>query len=373
MRYLTLFFAFCSTLFAQDFTVCSYNCGGLPDYYDYLRAVAMHNLLQERYNQEPEKMALFQEAQNLALRITFSEDRSAQIKWDQGEYEALLTDLLSDAANDQWYRKSQMTITPYNVRPVEIFDEETQEMLRAHASALTNGNEMGLDRLDSTIRAMGERIFQHELKYDIICLQEADYLLPSMFPPNYTLRICDRSQHSLNGIAWNHEKFEWLGQIKTDTIGRSIVALFKDLKSGKTVAVGSGHICGCNPFSTVIDQATGIADSDRGDVELEALIEALASSHAEIQVLGIDSNVTATHPRLKIVRDAGYAIDFQNYLYPTCTYPHGILNTRIDWIAVKSSGCNVEIQNIPVLGVGLNSYQTNMSDHRPIAAKIKRR
>ena len=56
---------------------------------------------------------------------------------------------------------------------------------------------------------------------------------------------------------------------------------------------------------------------------------------------------------------------------PTCTNPYQVLNTRIDWIALKSPNAKaVSVTNIPVLSVGLNNIQTNISDHRPIAAKI---
>ena len=64
------------------------------------------------------------------------------------------------------------------------------------------------------------------------------------------------------------------------------------------------------------------------------------------------------------------AQDFNNYLDGSCSSPYQVINTRIDWIAVKSIDKSARIQNIPVLGVHLNSPETNISDHRPIAAKI---
>lgn len=37
------------SLYATEFTVSSYNCGGLSLHYDYLRAVNMEKLMQERH------------------------------------------------------------------------------------------------------------------------------------------------------------------------------------------------------------------------------------------------------------------------------------------------------------------------------------
>lgn len=74
------------------------------------------------------------------------------------------------------------------------------------------------------------------------------------------------------------------------------------------------------------------------------------------------------HPRLNIINDAQYRLDHENYLEATCTNPYHVLNTRIDWIVINGEA---SITNIPVLNVSLNSIQTNMSDHKPIAAKVK--
>jgi hypothetical protein len=64
-------------------------------------------------------------------------------------------------------------------------------------------------------------------------------------------------------------------------------------------------------------------------------------------------------------------LDARNFLEPTCSNPYLVLNTRIDWIAVKGNRTALpSITNIPVSSVGLNSIETNISDHKPIAAKI---
>ncbi len=83
----------------------------------------------------------------------------------------------------------------------------------------------------------------------------------------------------------------------------------------------------------------------------------------------MDSNVTATHPRLQLLKQAGYTLDADRFLEPTCTNPAVLLNTRLDWIAVKTES-PMAVHNIPVLNVGLNSPQTNISDHKPIASRV---
>lgn len=144
----------------------------------------------------------------------------------------------------------------------------------------------------------------------------------------------------------------------------------RDIESGQIIAVASGHLSGCNPFQVEINERTGKPDSAKGDRELQQIIEILKKSEADVKVIAIDSNVTAAHPRLSLLKDAGYSLDYQNYLEPTCTNPYQAISTRIDWIAVKSSDMPTTVHNIPVLGVSLNSPQTNISDHKPVAAKL---
>ena len=62
----------CSILYASEFTISSYNCGGLSDHYDYLRAASMQKIMQERHIAEPENMELIDKIQKLALKILFS-------------------------------------------------------------------------------------------------------------------------------------------------------------------------------------------------------------------------------------------------------------------------------------------------------------
>ncbi|MBB64457.1 MAG: hypothetical protein CMO81_05290 [Waddliaceae bacterium] len=111
-------------------------------------------------------------------------------------------------------------------------------------------------------------------------------------------------------------------------------------------------------------------DSIKGDRELAALIDLLASKTSDINIIAMDSNVAATHPRLNLLKENTYRIDYKNYLEATCTNPWQILDTRIDWIAIQAPKESVSIENIPVRSIGLNSLKTNMSDHKPIAAGI---
>ena len=66
-------------------------------------------------------------------------------------------------------------------------------------------------------------------------------------------------------------------------------------------------------------------------------------------------------------------MDTHNELYATCTNPNLVLDTRIDFIAIRPRRViydDVSITNIPVLGVDLNNIENNISDHKPVAAEI---
>ncbi len=344
----------------------------------------MHKLTQERYNVEPEEMAQLEKIQSVALKILFSsnpiEQQAAQQEWESGHYTETFAKLTahpddSDSINKIWREKSEAIVTSYKERPILLYDKEASEILQNHITDLTRGQDIVLgpkshlnDWLEITRRVMAKRIFQHQLKYDIIALQEADYLDASIFSSHYDVRFSD-TRRSINGIAWNKEKFELI-----DVIGniadRGFAVELRNLESGQTIVVASGHLSGCNPFRVEVNEHTGVSDSAKGDKELLEIIKILEISDADIKVIAMDSNVTAAHPRLSLLKKAGYALDYSNYLDPTCTNPGQVINTRIDWIAVKSSDTPTTIHNIPVLGVGLNSPQTNMSDHKPVAARL---
>ena len=375
MKYILsiVFVLFSSFVSATEFTISSYNCGGLSDHYDYLRAACMQQLMQERYTAEPAKMALNEKIQKLALKILFAKNAQAkshaQQEWNRNGYQKILEKLTAspidrDSPNYKWYQKANGMITSYQIRPVMLMDEEVNQILDNHLRDMTRDKDNRSTELLTPSRAvMAERIFQHSLKHDIICLQEADYLDQTMFPKFYQVQLSETS-HSKNGIAWNKDRFELVKTIG-NIHNKGFAVQLKDKESGVTILVASGHISGCNPYQA--DK-----DSVKGDKELQSIVDLFDSEEARIKIIGMDSNVTSLHPRLKILKNAGYQLDHENYLNPTCTNPYQILNTRIDWIAYKAGGqISASIVNIPVMGVGLNSIQTNISDHKPIAALIR--
>lgn len=370
-----LFFLFLishSLLFSNEFTISTYNCGGLSNHYDYLRAVTMQKLMQERYNTEPEVMSQNEEIQKLALKILFSpQSAPAQKEWEEKNYSSILHHLtgspIEDSMHAVWNQKSQEMITSYKVRPVTILDDEVQQLLENHVKDLALDKEAKWeDQIKQARAVMATRIFYHHMKYDILCLQEADYLEPRMFPSHLEVILSD-STHSKNGIAWNKDRFELVENVG-DILGRAYVVKLVEKETGKTVLVASGHITGCNPYR--LEENNG-ADSAKGDAELQAVVDLLEEKNADFMLMGMDSNVTSLHPRLKIIKNANYRMDFENFLEASCSNPNLILNTRIDWIVLKTIHDQATITNIPVLGVGLNSVQTNMSDHKPVAAKVK--
>ena len=168
-----------------EFTISSYNCGGLSDHYDYLRGASMQMLMQERHIEEPENMALNERIQQLALKIRFSngiEQRNAKYEWDKKDYEHVFEKLTatpkeSNSLNTIWNAKVDKIITNYRTRPVTIYDEKFQFMLNAHLADLTRDKEADFQELLQEARdLMAKRIFKYDLKYDIICIQEGDYL-----------------------------------------------------------------------------------------------------------------------------------------------------------------------------------------------------
>ncbi|MEC7839083.1 MAG: hypothetical protein VX777_03475 [Chlamydiota bacterium] len=382
-----------TSLFGNNFTVASYNCGGLSDHYDYIQAAGMQKLIQERHNSEPETLAQLKEIQKLALKIRFTQNATKkeafEKEWDEQNYSEKFSNITSHpdefkSINKKWFDKRGKTISSYKKRPIEIYDQEVREILYDHIYDLTKLEESTELLKDSKVkiipynafneslsiarRIMAVRIFQHHLKYDIIALQEADYLDPSVFPDNYNVKFSS-ARGSVDGVAWNKDRFE-LVEVIGDIVEKGFAVRLRDLNSGKIVAIASGHLTGCNPFSVEHDLSTGSSDSESGDRELYEIINTLNEFESDIQVIAMDANVTPGHPRLSILSESNYIIDYTNYIEPTCSSPWQVLETRIDWIAVRSTSDTVSIANIPVLGVCLNCPKTNMSDHKPVAAKI---
>lgn len=380
VKYLFLFFLLSiNTILATEFTVASYNTGGLTGYYDYIRAVSMEPVMQERHIAEPDLMALNEKIQNIALKILFSKDpeeqQAAKMEWSKNNYDKAFSHITAppgapNSPNTIWKKKVDGVITPYNERPIIIKDSNVLQKFTDHMMDLTRGSEANFEEtVKQTYDVMATRIFRDEMKFDIISLQEADHLDPSMFPENFQVVFSDQN-HSLNGIAWNLNRFDYVETI-ANIQERGFIVKLLEKESGKTVAIASGHLSGSNPFTVEIDPKTGKPDSERGDNELSAILACLEEVEADIKIVAMDSNVTATHPRLRLLQQADFTLDYNHYLDPTCASPHQALNTRIDWIAAKTDGATpFTITNIPVLNVGLNSMRTNLSDHKPIAAKI---
>lgn len=335
-----------SILNAAEFTVSSYNCGGLSNHYDYLRAACMEKLMHERSTVEPESVLYCDKIQKLALKRLFSSDRQAWNRFSK-KVKAM-------KVNTLWNKKAESMISSYLVRPVVIYDKEVKKALPKN--------------IDATRENLAKQIFEKHLKFDIICLQEANYIEPSLFPETYHVLLDEEARLTL-GIAWKKNRFKLVKRIG-DIMGRAYAVKLRDRETGKIIVVVSAHIKGCNPFQKVIDPQTGVSDSEQGDNELQSVVELYEDEPSDLMVIGMDSNVTSLHPRLRILKDAGFRLDFINYLEPTCTNPVYVLNTRIDWIAIKTNINKAKITNIPVLNIGLNNIRTNMSDHKPIAAKI---
>lgn len=358
---LSLLFLTCSLLSGTEFTVCSYNCGGLSDHYDYLRAAVMQKLMQERANAEPELMDLNDKIQKVALKKLFNGKKN--------DYPPFPQQVIDAKINASWNEKWDATISHYKVRPVIISDNEIMEMIDNQLRDLTGKTEGDLqERLSETRSIMAQRIFNRQLKYDILCLQEADYLNSSLFPSQFDV-LFDENTHSKNGIAWNKDRFEWIETIG-NLMDRAFIVKLVDKDSKKTILVASAHLTGCDPYQVQYDPETKLKDSAKGDKELKALLQLFSTQSADFKIIGMDSNVTSLHPRMRLLKKAGILLDAENHLEPTCSNSYFMLNTRIDWIGIQSDSPNISIVNIPLYNIGLNSIQTNISDHKPIAAKI---
>jgi hypothetical protein len=362
MRFIALLLTL-NVLAAAEFTVASYNCGGVTENYDYIYSAAISTIMQDRYIAEPELMSKNETAQKLALRLTFapdSYDKSiAEQQWSLNGYDTLLKEL--EKTNPLWHQKMAEAVTDHKIRPVIVYDPLLKERLIQHTQELTGGNV----NIGQARKIMGIRTFNHYLPFDIICFQEAKYINSSVLPKKYTYLV--GTSKSKNGIAYNNERFE-LVEIIGDIAERAFAIKLKDKTTSKKILIASAHITGCHPYKIVIDEK-GNLDSQKGDSELKAVIDRFESEKADFKLIAMDSNVTALHPRLNLVKQAGYQLDYENYLEPTCTNPIMVLPTRIDWIVLKNQ-TPAKVVNIPVSNVTLNSMENNMSDHRPIAAKV---
>lgn len=367
----------CCSIHSAEFSISSYNGGGLSEHYDYIRAGSMQKLMQERYSAESEAMERIEKVQGIALKILFAKDpgeqKLAADTWENEGFKAFYEYITTDPADPQspnafWQQKSQEMVTPYNVRPIELYDLEVKQSLEKTAKDLADRVGIFVDSSNfNALLSEGRNILtrntlQNHLKHDIICLQEASYLDSSMFAENYKVLFADSL--AVGGIAWNDNRFQLLENIG-DLAEKGFAIKLLDRETGEVILATTCHLTGCNPFFSVD------SDSLKGDSELKAILKILDAISADIKLIGMDANVSSTHPRLKLLKKYGYQLDTTSPLEMTCTNPYLILNTRLDWIAVKSNPhTSVKITNIPIPAVELNNIQNNASDHKPIAALI---
>jgi len=368
----------------KKFTIASYNAGGLPDHYDYLRAVALEDIVKERSKTDKKTFNELGKIQAVALKILFTNDPDERAtltsEWEEREYSKKLQAITEspqseESINHKWYQKSITTISPYNVRPIIFYDSYIVKTLRKHilnTTGITFPEDYTTEQMNAAINKtrsiMAKKIFKDHLAFDIIALQEADYINPWDFPNHYKMKTSTTS-HSINAIVWNSNKFTFVREIASMSSYGYIIEL-KNKETGQHIAVASAHLKGCNPFSVEVNPETQKPDSERGSNQLKEILAKLENSDSDIKIIAMDSNVCASHPRLSLLKESDYKIDYNNALGNTCTSPIQILNTRIDWIGAKSNTENISIRNIDIAEVKLNSHNTNISDHRPVASEI---
>lgn len=370
----SVYFSLAASLFAGEIKIASYNCGGLPEHYDYLRAAVMQKVMREREAAEPLEMSLNEKIQQIAAQILFAKGdarASALQEWEAEGYASIVEHLMQSptdptSPHSPWFAQTNAAISSYKTRPVTIFDEEVAENLQAYLNHFSTEIESFQEQLTRVRQLMAAKTLAEDLPYDILCLQESNYLDSSLFPESFSLQF-GQGDHLKTGIAWNKNRFELIEQ--QDLLnGKAFIVHLLDKESGQTFWVASAHLTGSNPYRVEIDPQTGLPDSTKGDAELQALLAFLDEQEGEAKIIGMDANVTALHPRLKLLRQADYQVDGENAWEATCTNPHFVMHTRIDWITVKAK--QAAITNLPVSNIELNSPETNISDHKPIAAQI---
>lgn len=351
----------------QFFTFSSYNLGCLRDHYDYMINARMSILIGERLSLEPMEMALIETIQEVACRRFLSKDsvirQNAERQWCEFGYEEKLEKLFlppgsEGSIHQKWYERSQAMMSDFKTFPIEINDSRITEIVKKQAGGL------GFDDILAERQRLYQKIVRDTLGTDILCFQEADYMPGDLLPFGYASIASNRGK-MIQRIAWNTSRFELVQNIGDIAKEKGLVVILRDKTTAKTVAVAAAHLQGCNPFQRVFD-LNGIPDSKKGDEQLLLVIQALDQTKADVQIIGMDANVTALHPRLKILLDKGYELDGEHFFETTCSSPYFICNTRLDWIAAKGAS----IINVPVKSVNLNSLCTNPSDHKPIAAKV---
>ena len=355
------------TINNEEFTISSYNLGCIRDHYDYFISARMSVLMRDRYRQEPLQMALIERVQEIAARRFLGSDPItrdlAEREWDELGYQALIEKITLPPGNEGcihqiWYDRSKAMMSDFLTFPIKIEDSRIVDTVMEQAGSLSN------QAILSERQRLYQKIVGDALGTDIVCFQEADYMPVSMLPSDYA-SVQSNREKSINRIAWNANRFELIQNLGDIASNKGFAVVLRDKTTQKMVAIATGHLQGCNPFQKVYDEA-GKPDSAKGDQQLSAIVQALDRTGAEVQIVGIDSNVTALHPRLQILRTAGFEFDGDHFIETTCPSPYFICNTRLDWIAAKGAS----LVNMPVMNVDLNNICTNPSDHKPIAARV---
>lgn len=351
----------------KDFTFGSYNLGCLRDHYDYMIAARMSVLMRDRYRKEPLEMDLIEKVQQVAARKFLESDSVkkdlATREWDELGYQALIEKITVPPGNEGsihqvWYDRSNAMMSDFRTFPIRIEDVRIKDAVIAQVGSL-EPQAILFER-----QRLYQKIITEALGTDIVCFQEADYMPVSMLPNGYQSVQSNRNK-SIQRIAWKASRFELIQNLGDIASDKGLAVLLRDKTTQKTVAVATAHLQGCNPFQRVYDQE-GKSDSIKGDEQLSAVIQTIDRTGADVQIVGMDSNVTAMHPRLQMLRTAGFEFDGDHYIEPTCPSPYFICNTRLDWIAAKGAS----LVNMPVMNVDLNNLSTNPSDHKPIAARV---
>lgn len=361
----------------------------MPYNRDFWAARIVNALYSEREVEESSDMAKLAKVQDVALRALCGKPKEGDEVIDKD-----IKGIISDANNQPWKDKRIKRLaqsTEENEKmgnlnpdgsPVKHFvvaKDQIKKVADDIAKETKEAPVYGWKALSSKVEKYRQEMFAKYMQQfaveegsDIIALQECGGYVSSpaelkkRLPKGYSVKLSDGKKRAAggDGIAFNTERFEFKKKLDIGKDGkgneRGIAVKLYDKITQKTVVVASAHLAGCNPFH---DKK---GDGTAGTTLFANMLDAMDKAKADIQIVAMDSNVTATHPRLKELPKHGYKLDCEHHVYPTCVNPLSILNTRLDWIAVKSKDGKGTIENAQIKGVD----KMELSDHKPIAAMV---
>ncbi len=210
---------------------------------------------------------------------------------------------------------------------------------------------------------------------DLICLQEAYTITPADLPPGYAMAQdttpgFDKRQPIGQGdttVIYNTQRFKYV----THNAGHKFtVVKLLDKTTKKTVSVASAHLKGCNPFTPtqVLNRRTNQMEMDdiQGNKQLEEIQDTFASFQSNVNIIGMDANVTPLHPRIQGLIGNKFFFDAKKHFNPTCFVdPIYFIPTRLDYIAANCTNGSCKITNEATTFTGKNP-----SDHTPITSII---